>query len=131
MYGHRDLRTLIELVGRYPMPNGWHVVIRAEWVDVSAGQPHGLDYALILQDEHEHRLLGFDNAHAADGAKEDEPFDHEHRASAVARAVAYKFMSAGQLLSDFFDRCKEYCNRQGVEYSFEIDEVCDEAENFR
>jgi hypothetical protein len=42
MYGHRDLRALVELAGRYPMPNGWQVVIRAEWVDVTPGHPHAL-----------------------------------------------------------------------------------------
>src|SRR6266436_3699820 len=107
MFGYRDLAILIEWAGSYPVTNGWQVVIRAEWVDMSVGRPHGLSYALILQDERGHRLLGFDNSHASDGAKEDEPFDHEHRANAVGRTFAYKFNSASLLLTDFFSRCKE------------------------
>jgi len=101
------------------MPNGWQIVIRAEWVDVSPGRPHGLSYALMLQDEQERRLLGFDNSHAYDGATEHEPFDHEHRASAVRTAFAYKFTSAGQLITDFFDRCSAYCSREGVAFVIE------------
>ncbi|TXL80405.1 hypothetical protein FHP25_05080 [Vineibacter terrae] len=69
MYGHADLRGLVEQAGIYRMANGWQVVIRAEWVDMSPGRPQGLSYALILQDEQEQRLLGFDNSHAADGAR--------------------------------------------------------------
>jgi hypothetical protein len=118
MFGYRDLAGLIDLAGSYPMTNGWQVVIRAEWVDVSVGRPHGLSYALILQDEHGYRLFGFDNSHAFDGAREGEPFDHEHRANSVSRTRAYNFTSAGQLVSDFFECCKEYCSRQGVEFAF-------------
>ena len=123
MFGHRDFRALVELAGIYPMANGWQVVIRADWVDASPGRPHGLSYALILQDEREHRLLGFDNSHAIDGAKEDEPFDHEHRANAVGRTFAYKFISASQLITDFFERHREFCSRMGVDCEFAIEDV--------
>lgn len=118
MYGHGELSNLIDLAGRLEMPNGWQVVIRAEWVDASPGKPHGLDYALILQDQNEERLLGFDNAHGVDGAGENDPFDHEHRAGSVARPVSYKFTTASQLITDFFERCEKYCQREGVEYQF-------------
>lgn len=101
------------------MTNGWQIMIRAEWVDASLGRPHGLSYALILHDEHGHRLLGFDNSHAADGAAEDEPYDHEHRANAAGRTFAYRFISASQLITDFFGRCEEYCTGQGVEFAVE------------
>jgi hypothetical protein len=122
MFGDRDLEELVELAGTWTMPNGWQVVIRAEWTDVSAGRPHGLSYALILQDEKEERLLGFDNSHLPDGAIEG-PFDHEHRPNAVGPAFPYKFISAGQLTSDFFDRCKAYCNRKGVKFEFDVEDV--------
>jgi hypothetical protein len=121
MFGDRDLEALVELAGTWSMPNGYQVVIRAEWVDESAGRPHGLSYALILQDENKERLLGFDNSHAPDGAVEGEPFDHEHRPNSVGRTFPYKFTSAGQLISDFFDRCEAYCVRSGVE--FEVEDV--------
>jgi hypothetical protein len=123
MFRYLDLMTLIEAAGNYPMTNGWQIVIRAEWVDVSVGRPHGLDYALILQNEQGHRLLGFDNAHASDGGREDEPFDHEHRANAAGRTFVYRFTSASRLLTDFFERCEAYCSRERVEYVFFQEDV--------
>jgi hypothetical protein len=119
MYLHGDLRALIELAGRYPMTNGWQVMVRAEWVDVSPSVPQGLSYALILQDENGDRLLGFDNSHAPDGAKDEGLFDHEHRANAPWRTYAYTFTSAGQLITDFFDRVRAYCKQRDIEFSFE------------
>lgn len=123
MFGYTDLEGLVEQAGVWSMPNGWQVVIRAEWVDVSAGRPHGLSYALILQDEKEERLLGFDNSHAPDGAEEGGPFDHEHRPNAVGRTFAYKFISAGQLITDFFDRCQDYCARRGINFEFDVEDA--------
>jgi hypothetical protein len=123
MFGERDLEALVEMAGTFSMPNGWQVVIRAEWVDVSAGRPHGLSYALILQDEKKERLLGFDNSHAPDGAAEDEVFDHEHRPNAVGRTFPYRFTSAGQLITDFFNRCQAHCVRNGVKFEFDVGDV--------
>jgi Family of unknown function (DUF6516) len=123
MFGDRDREELVELAGTWSMPNDWQVVIRAEWVDVSAGRPHGLSYALILQDEEKERLLGFDNSHAPDGGADGDPFDHEHRASAPGQTFPYKFISAGQLISDFFDRCGAYCALQGVKFEFDVEDV--------
>src|SRR5262245_7373833 len=119
MYGHKDLSTLIDLAGTWSMSNGWQIMIRADWTDVSSGRPHGLSYALILQDQQGRRLLGFDNSHAYDGAAEDAPFDHEHRANAVGLTYAYKFTSASQLITDFVDRCGAFCAREGVEFVVE------------
>jgi hypothetical protein len=119
MFTYGDLADLIEWAGVYPMTNGWQVVIRAEWVDVSAGRPHGLDYGLLLQDSDGNRLLGFDNAHGADGADENEPFDHEHPANSVGRTYPYKFSSAAQLKTDFFDRVEKCCLQHGVPFEFE------------
>ena len=118
MFCYGDLADLIEAARTYRMGNGWQVVIRAEWVDVSPGRPHGLSYALLLQDKQGHRLLGFDNAHAADDAGETEPFDHEHRANSVGRTFPYKFTSAAVLVKDFFDRCEAHCSREGVQFEF-------------
>jgi Family of unknown function (DUF6516) len=94
---------------------------RAEWIDVSAGRPHGLSYGLLLNDEDGNRLLGFDNSHAADGV-EDQPFDHEHRADAPGRTFSYKFISAAQIKTDFFDRVERYCAQEGVPFEFLKDE---------
>lgn len=105
------------------MSNGWQMVIRAEWTDVTMNRPHGAAYALILQDEHGNRLLGFDNSHGYDGAGDDEPFDHEHRANAVWRRVRYAYVSGDQLLVDFFARCEAHCVLRGVAFEFELDET--------
>lgn len=121
MFSNRDLGLLVEHAGVRRMTNGWQIVIRAEWVDTSLGCPQGLDYALVLQDKREQRILGFDNSHALDGAADGEPFDHEHRAGIAGRIVPYKFSTAAQLISDFFDRCDAYCRAQGVDFSFEED----------
>lgn len=105
------------------MTNGWQIVIRAEWIDVSVGRPHGCSYALILQDEHQDRLLGFDNSHAYDSAPDGEPFDHEHRPNAVGRTFPYKFKSGDQLITDFFARCETYCKSRDVAFDFVVEDV--------
>lgn len=122
MYTQSDLRNLIEMAGVYPMENGWQVVIRCDWVDRTDQQPHAIDYAMILQDEYGDRLLGIDNAHKYDGALETEPWDHEHRAGRLGQRFAYKFVSAAQLITDFFELVESYCERQGVSSEFISDE---------
>src|SRR5258708_1145720 len=119
MLGYGQLAELIEQAGVWPMPNGWQVVIRAEWCDVTSGRPHGLSYALILQDEQGERMLGFDNSHGFDGAGDDDPFDHEHRFRAVGQRFQYNFISPGALLSDFFDRVEHACRARNVPFEFE------------
>lgn len=122
MFTEGDLRNLIELAGVFPMENGWQVVIRADWVDPTDQQPHAIDYAMILQDERGDRLLGIDNAHKYDGASEAEAWDHEHRAGRLGQRFAYKFVSAAQLITDFFELVVSYCERQGVSSEFISDE---------
>src|ERR1700680_1913836 len=94
MFAYGDLADLIDWAGVYPMANGWQVVIRAEWIDASSNRPHGLSYALGLDDGKGRRLLGFDNSHGPDGADDGQLYDHEHRAKAAARAIPYVFRSA-------------------------------------
>jgi Family of unknown function (DUF6516) len=118
MFGTRELEVLIEQAGVYPMPNGWQVVIRAEWTDVSAQRPHGLSYGLILQDERGERLLGFDNSHQFDFAGPDDPFDHEHKAGRVGQCHRYDFRSGSMLVSDFFARIENLCKMKGVDFAF-------------
>jgi hypothetical protein len=122
VFGDRDLGTLVDLAGVWSMPNGWQVVIRADWVDATPGRPHGLSYALILQDDQQQRILGFDNSHAYDSSPEGEPFDHEHRPDAIGRTFRYRFASVGQLITDFFGRCEAHCAAQGVKFEFELNE---------
>jgi hypothetical protein len=119
MFGYGEAVALIELAGLWPMPTGWQVVIRAEWCDVTPGRPHGLSYALILQDEKGERLLGFDNSHGFDGAGDDVPFDHEHRFGRVGQRFRYDFTSPSVLVTDFFDRVKHACDVRNVPFKFE------------
>lgn len=118
MFGDKDLRNLIEQSGIHRMANGYQVVIRANWTDACEQKPHALDYALILQNEHGTRILGFDNSHAYDGAGEDEPWDHEHKPGMVGQRFRYDFMNAGQLLTDFFERVETYHNSLGLTAEF-------------
>lgn len=113
MFSRTDLLNLIEMAGVLPMENGWQVVIRAEWVDETPQQPHGIDYALILQDERGERIFGFDNAHAFDGAEEADRWDHEHKAGRFGQCFCYDFVSASHLISDFFDKLEGYCAARG------------------
>ena len=118
MFGDRDLAWLIDQSHVWDMPNGWQVVIRAEWCDITSGRPHGLSYALILQDENGERLLGFDNSHGFDGAVDDDPFDHEHRLGLVGQRFQYHFASAAILLHDFLDRVENVCILRDVPFEF-------------
>ena len=122
MFGDRDLRGLVEMAGVLVMTNGWQVVIRADWADTTDTQPHGLDYAIILQDERGERIFGFDNSHAYDGAGETDPWDHEHRPGRAGQRFRYDFRSAHQLLTDFFNRLEDYCRSKGTPFEFVEDE---------
>ena|SRR5579871_3465084 len=121
MIGDRDLQWLIDESQRYKLTCGWFLVIRAEWCDETPGRPRGLSYGLLLQDENEHRILGFDNAHAFDGAKPDEPFDHEHKPGKEGQCFRYDFSSAGQLFKDFWARVAEFCGVKDVAFEIEDD----------
>jgi hypothetical protein len=122
MFGHIDLLLLIERTGVYRMECGWQVVIRADWVDPTPQQPHGLDYAIILQDERGYRIFGFDNAHAYDGAAEDDRWDHEHRVARPGQRFRYDFSSAGDLITHFFEKLDGHCAGQGVSSNFIMDD---------
>lgn len=128
MFSYGDLADLIDWDGVYPMTNGWQVIIRAEWTDVSPECPHGVSYGLVLKDAEGNRLLGFDNSHLSDGDEDGQPFDHEHRAKDVARAVPYRFRSAALLKADFFLRIEEHCARKGQPYEF-LGRINDDAQN--
>ncbi len=119
MLGDSQLAVLIDQAGVWHMPNGWQVIIRVEWCDITTGRPHGLSYALILNDEHGQRLLGFDNSHGFDGAGDGDPFDHEHRFGKVGQRFQYDFKSPAMLLTDFFDRVERACKIRDVPFEFE------------
>ena len=122
MFGHGELSNLIEVAGVYRMENGWQVVIRADWTDVTEQQPHGISYALILQNERGDRIFGFDNSHSFDGAGEPEPWDHEHKVGREGQRFRYDFVSASQLIAVFFEKVEDYCAAHGVSSAFIVEE---------
>lgn len=75
--------------------------------------PHGIRYNLTLHNKYNERIFGFDNAHAVSirGNKKYKgrivQYDHVHT-TATDKGRYYEFVSAGQLLQDFFVEIKKY-----------------------
>jgi hypothetical protein len=119
VFGDRDLAVLVDMAGVCPLPCGYQVVIRAEWTDRTKNVPHGLSYALILQDPKGDRVVGYDNSHGYDGAGDQEPFDHEHRLGLLGQRFRYNFTFGGKLITDFSERCKAACRSHKVPFEFD------------
>ncbi|STX44769.1 Uncharacterised protein [Legionella donaldsonii] len=75
--------------------------------DPTPGRPHGIRYNLTFHDNHNQRILGFDNAHAIRIQKRGRysgqifQYDHVHR-TIRDTGTPYEFVNASQLLEDFF-----------------------------
>lgn len=121
MIWNESVAWLVDQTRNYRLTCGWLLVIRAEFCDPIAGRPHGLSYAMILNDERGNRILGLDNSHAFDGADPEDPFDHEHLPGKAGQRFRYDYTSAGQLLNDFFDRVEAYCASKDVPFDVEDD----------
>jgi hypothetical protein len=121
MFGNRELEVLFDFPDTLAMVNGWRVIKRSELTDVTPQRPHGMSYALILQDEAGNRLLGFDNSHAFDGAAPEDRYDHEHRPGQIGQRFRYDFVTASDLISDFFERLERYCAGRGVSSDFSME----------
>ncbi len=80
-------------------------------VAASAEKPHGLDYSLTLHGPDGARLVGFDNAHPADGQKRGGPQDHRHRLRTIR---AYDYRDAATLLADFWTTVDAVLRERGV-----------------
>lgn len=102
------LDILLSLDGtEYTEENGYWYKIEAKKVEPTVERPHGIRYNLTLHDNYNQRILGFDNAHAIKTKKSGYfsgrivTYDHVHKAI-KDRGTAYEFVSAQQLLNDFF-----------------------------
>ncbi len=102
------LDLLLELNGtEYTEENGYWYKIEAHRVAPSREIPHGIRYNLTLHNQFNHRVLGFDNAHAIRSKKRGRfkgrivTYDHVHKSS-IDPGTAYIFSSAQQLIEDFF-----------------------------
>jgi hypothetical protein len=98
--------TLLDLDGQILVQEyGFWVKIEAREVEPTDQRPHGVKYSLTLHRPDGERVMGFDNAHGLRRKGKQPlahgPFDHNHRFGS-RQAVSYDFMSAEQLVSDFF-----------------------------
>lgn len=99
--------------------SGYWVSIRAFRVPAHKGQPHGLSYSLSLHTPGDSRLLGYDNAHelklfsgpARRSRRRQLHWDHRHWRDSV---YIYDFVSAGQLLQDFWADVEKMLEEEGV-----------------
>lgn len=103
------LDVLLALDGtEYTEENGYWYKIEAKYTEPSQERPHGIRYNLTFHDNNNQRILGFDNAHGIKVKKGGKysgyiyMYDHVHK-HAKDQGQPYTFVSAEQLLSDFFD----------------------------
>jgi hypothetical protein len=109
-----DLDILLALHGEiFVDGSGYWQKIEAWRVPVTAGIPHGLRYSLTLHDRANKRVMGYDNAHAIQprqksySATRHVEWDHVHTHSSD-KGTHYEFISAAQLLEDFFRDVNRY-----------------------
>jgi len=85
-------------------------------VEASRQRPHGIKYSLTLHAASGERLFGIDNAHGVTegggpGKKRPVEWDHEHRDETIR---IYDYVSAAELLADFFAGVDRILDRKGV-----------------
>lgn len=110
MVGDTGLDTLLDLDGSIiDQGDGYWIKISVKrLISSSAERPHGISYSLTLHDPGNRRILGYDNAHAIHNTDRNRytgrriEFDHKHRHTKDP-GVHYEFVSAYQLLQDFFN----------------------------
>lgn len=103
------LDTLLDLDGCIiDQGGGYWIKIKVKLLsDLSDERPHGINYSLTLHDPYNQRILGFDNAHAVKSTSKNKysgrliEYDHKHL-SIKDHGVPYNFVSAYQLMEDFF-----------------------------
>lgn len=103
------LDSLLDLNGEcFRMDNGYWTKIEAWRVTPTPQIPHGIRYCLTLHDRYNKRVFGYDNAHAPPSRSRGKykgrivEFDHSHQ-SAADTGTPYAFVSAQQLVDDFFN----------------------------
>ena len=119
--GIRDpsLDTLLSLDGQVLVvdPAGKHwVKFSVKRVPPTPDPPHGLSYSLSLHDEHNERLVGFDNAHpvrpsAGPSGRSRQRHDHRHHLRTIK---PYDYSDAATLLADFWTEVDAVLRKRGV-----------------
>ena len=99
---------------------GYWFKIEARAVPQSPAVPHGVKYSLTLHVMEGPRIFGIDNAHApkvtgerrGPGRVRRVEFDHQHLGQRVS---FYEYVSAQDLLTDFFAKVDEMLKERGVQ----------------
>jgi len=109
------LDTLLLLDGQVFVINdlGYWVKFNVRQVPATPDKPHGLDYTLTLHAPDGARLVGFDNAHRAEGrqGRARQAKDHRHRLRTVK---PYDYTDAGALLAAFWKEVDSVLQERGI-----------------
>lgn len=114
------LEYLLAFDGReHHYPDGYFVKFEIKRIDPTPERPHGLRYSFTLHGPEGTRLIGFDNAHTVAPLggrykKKPETADHWHRTESDP-GRPYRFVSAEQLVDDFFDEVERVLTHHGIE----------------
>ena len=114
------LETLLEMDGWViAQEKGYWVKIGASRVIPSNNIPHGISYSLTLHDNHNQRVMGFDNSHVPKGGRRRKfqgqivEYDHYHK-DLTCKGVPYHFDSPAQLVEDFWKAVDKTLTSHGV-----------------
>ncbi len=113
----RGLDTLLDLAGeRIVFEDGSWVKFEARQVNATPERPYGIEYSLTYHDQHNRRILGFDNAHVVQPARRGYrgrrvEYDHQH-AHPADKGAPYDFESPEQLLTDFWRAIDDWRKRK-------------------
>jgi hypothetical protein len=112
---------------RHYLASGHFFKFDIRLIEQSDQVPHGIAYSFSFHDPDGKRLIGFDNAHPVQHSggryvKSKVEADHWHR-SINDEGCPYAFVSAGQLLEDFFAEVEKICIAQNI-----ATEIVDEKE---
>ncbi|MEJ7759537.1 MAG: DUF6516 family protein [Gemmatimonadaceae bacterium] len=112
------LELLLDYHGRIMyLEGGYSMKFEIRRTEATLERPRGLSYSFTLHDEYNHRVIGFDNAHAVKpsgrAAKRPKSYDHWHT-TAIDKGRPYKFTDAATLVEDFFRACERYLKAKGI-----------------
>jgi hypothetical protein len=113
------LEFLLAFDGRiHWLEQGYRLRFEIQRVEPTPLRPHGLRYSFTLHDPEGFRIIGFDNAHAAEPLggrfkKRQTPADHWHRTE-DDKGRPYEFVDADKLLQDFFTEVRRVLSERGI-----------------
>lgn len=107
-----SLDNLLDLHGQVLVidASGHWVSFVVHQVPVTKQKPHGLDYTLTMHAPDGERLVGFDNAHQVERARQ-EAHDHKHQLRTVK---PYAYSDAASLVADFWLEVEAVMREKGV-----------------